>query len=302
MTEEEVQVSRAYAINPKVNGMPLPFPKQLTRNVWMLGHHSDKSFGAIPYLVKGKYGDDGQVISVMVDVPKFTKSAIRAVEELVESTSGEGPDYMFLTHVDDTAQHNEWREHFPNMKRIIHAGDLGEYNWLGDETLNDVEIILKEESNVEDMKLSIMTLDGRSHKEINCSNDSGVIGDTISAAFQEFASDFIILHTPGHSPGSIALLHKPNGGTIFTGDTYAYSTRDGGRMTGFPRYGNNLSRQRMTLECIKSLSSQYACVACGHGHPRNYIEIEKDGALERSMNDLKELDVEDAMLDLRAYK
>jgi hypothetical protein len=58
----------------------------------------------------------------------------------------------------------------------------------------------------------------------------------------------------------------------------------------------------MTLECIKSLSSQYACVACGHGHPRNYIEIEKDGALERSMNDLKELDVEDAMLDLRAYK
>ena len=65
-------------------------------------------------------------------------------------------------------------------------------------------------------------------------------------------------------------------------------------MTGFRHYGNNLSQQRKTLECIKSISSQYACVACGHGHPRNYHEIEKDNVPEKSIKELKESDIEKA--------
>jgi glyoxylase-like metal-dependent hydrolase (beta-lactamase superfamily II) len=299
-----VEASRAYAINPKVNGLPLPFPKKLTStedNIWMLGHHSDKSFGAIPYLVQGKHGDNGQVISVMVDVPKFTKSAIRAVEEVLEHTSGEGPDYMFLTHVDDTAQHNEWSEYFPNMKRIFHAGDLGEYNWIGDETLNNVEVLLHDQSNVEEMKLAVMSLDGSLHKEISCSSDSDVAG-ILSAVFREWSTEFLIFHTPGHSPGSISLFYKSNVGTIFTGDTYAYTTRNGGHMTGFPRYGNDLSIQRKTLECIKNLSSQYSFVASGHGHPRNYSEIENDHSVESSIEALKESDIDDALLELRTLK
>jgi len=302
LTTEQVEASRAYAINPKVNGLPLPFPKKLTEdNIWMLGHHSDKSFGAIPYLVQGKHGDDGQVVSVMVDVPKFTKSAIRAVEEVLEHTSGEGPDYMFLTHVDDTAQHNEWSEYFPNMKRIFHAGDLGEYNWIGDETLNNVEILLHDKSNVEEMKLAVVSLDGSLHKEISCSSDSDVAG-ILSAVFQEWSTEFLIFHTPGHSPGSISLFHKSNAGTIFTGDTYAYTTRNGGHMTGFPRYGNDLSIQRKTLECMKNLSSQYSFVASGHGHPRNYSEIENDDSIESSIEALKESDIDDALLELRTWK
>ena len=32
---------------------------------------------------------------------------------------------------------------FPSLKGILHFGDLGAFNWFGDETLNDVEVLLE---------------------------------------------------------------------------------------------------------------------------------------------------------------
>ncbi len=351
LTPEQVQISKAFAINTKVNGLSLPFPRRLVGNdenekneglmgeersndgtrsgsgVWMLGHHSEKTFGAIPYLVKGRHR--GMPVSVMVDVPKFSKSSIRAVEGLLapghedridnndhpltNTCSPCSPDFMFLTHVDDTAQHNQWKEHFRDMKRIFHEGDLGRHNWIGDESLNDVEVLLEHRSNVMDEKLTAMSLDGLDVKEIDCQlrvdEDVNVaIAGTakqIHALFQEWESDFIIFHTPGHSNGSIALLHKSNDGashgTLFTGDTYAFTTRDGGHMTGFPRYGNDLSIQSRTLQCIKALSPHYDRIACGHGHIRDYTRAhsrrDDDNSMARKLSD-----IEDAMKELQAYE
>ena len=123
--------------------------------VHYLGHHNDASFGAIPYLCFGK-SPDGKDISIMVDVPRFSPSAVRAVKSLAES----GPDYMFLTHVDDTADHNKWKEEFPTLKRIFHSGDLGRHNWVGDLTLENVEILLQgddeNDSSDEDRRLFAM--------------------------------------------------------------------------------------------------------------------------------------------------
>ena len=90
----------------------------------------------------------------------------------------------------------------------------------------------------------------------------------------------VILHTPGHSPGSISLLDRHNG-ILFTGDTYAWTMRDGGRMTGFPRYGNDLKQQAETLRKLAELA-EWKIIAPGHGHPRDYRQLDR-GAVQREM-------------------
>mmetsp|Transcript_12763 Transcript_12763/g.23933 ORF Transcript_12763/g.23933 Transcript_12763/m.23933 type:complete len:433 (+) Transcript_12763:494-1792(+) len=337
LTPKKVQLSRSYAINTNVNGLPLPFPRPLflseetetitgttttVSSIWLLGHHSDKSFGALPYLVKGRHGD--RTVSVMVDVPQFSNSAISAIESLgiIE------PDYMFLTHIDDTAQHNEWKKYFAKLKRIFHANDLGENNWIGDESLEEVEVLIREESNAMHGEMLAFSLDGKGPIKIDCNHlhdeENGlleVVDRTFAKIFKDFDSDFLILHTPGHSPGSISLLCKPSdssatataGGTLFTGDTFAYSTRGRGQMTGFPRYGNDLLKQSNTLECFTWFCSQYDCIAPGHGHPRNYRDMDwanilgwgegrqKEDDKRRSIQQLKLSDLRDAISELVAY-
>ena len=220
--------------------------------VYYLGHHNDGSFGATPYLIIGK-SPDGNNISVMVDVPRCNILAIKAVKSLCPN----GPDYMFLTHVDDTANHNEWVAEFPNLKRIFHSGDLGKHNWIGDTTLEDVEILLKGTSSADE--LHVWDIDGNQIK--------------MAERKQIDEQQFQIFHTPGHSPGSISLLFRPKSernGVLFTGDTYAWTTRGGGHMTGFPRYGNNLKVQTEILQNIGLLADEWNVIAPGHGHPRFY--------------------------------
>jgi len=85
----------------------------------------------------------------------------------------------------------------------------------------------------------------------------------------------VVLHTPGHSPGSITLYRRPSenhDGILFTGDTYAYTTRGDGYMSGFPRYGNNLKQQAQTLQALLPLD--WKLIAAGHGHARDYRGID----------------------------
>ncbi|KAL7528691.1 hypothetical protein ACHAXR_004199, partial [Thalassiosira sp. AJA248-18] len=156
---------------------------------YYLGHHNDATFGATPYLILGK-SPAGRDISVMVDVPRFSPSSVRAVKSLTAA----GPDYMFLTHVDDTADHNKWKNEFPTLKRIFHSGDLGRHNWVGDLTLEDVEILLQEGKEItSDDGLNVWDIDGNQRS---------------SSGFDQ-EQQFLIVHTPGHSPGSISLLFRP---------------------------------------------------------------------------------------------
>lgn len=267
--------------------------------VHYLGHHNDASFGAIPYLIHCKSPKGGN-ISVIVDVPRFSPSAVRAVNSLTRS----GPDYMFLTHVDDTADHNKWKKEFPALKRIFHSGDLGRYNWVGDLTLEDVEILLHEKD--EDMpegELIVWDIDGNRQ--------------SMSRLEHMEHEDVLILHTPGHSPGSISLLFrsphmqgreilspdgkksKYPGGILFTGDTYAYTTRDGGHMSGFPRYGNNLLVQCATLQKLSNIRHSWDIVAPGHGHPRFYLDYDVVGSVNTDEIKLNELN--DALEELLSY-
>jgi len=327
MEDEDVEniqgAKRNFALNPKVNNLPLPFPKVLWEQkegededndfgIWFLGHHCEGSFGAMPYFVKGR-NHNGEIVSVIVDVPRCTASSIEAVKSLLPPNN-HGKIYMLLTHVDDTADHQKWKEEFPDIKRIFHSGDLGSYNWIGDESLEDVEVLLHEKSNVEDGELVGWSLDGdlmqiRKLPDIDESLGSSTTSPSsltslMSDKDAKYPGDFLILHTPGHTPGSISLLfyphqppHKRSHGTIFTGDTLAYTTRDGGHMTGFPLYAKeDRSRQVETLHRIQDLSPWYDCIAPGHGHVRDYKLIEKDGYL--TVNELKHMDIEVAVKEL----
>ena len=255
LTEGEQKLAKQMAISPKVNGLDKPFPRRLSDSAWHVGHHNSKSFGACPYLTCSPGGE-----WILVDSPKHSKSS---VETILEVTAGKPPSYMVLTHVDDTADHQKWKEQFPSIRRIFHSGDLGVHNWIGDTSLERVEILLHETSS--DSELQAFSIDG-------------------TPLSTEDASELplVLFHTPGHSPGSISLLSREGEGVLFSGDTLGYTTRTNS-LTGFPRYGNNQALQASILDQIKEL--EWNLVAPGHGHTRL---LKTDDEKEAMMKDAKE--------------
>ena len=287
VNDSEAELKSSLSI--KTNGVllfPRPIqPEQTDLGVFYLGHHNEGSFGAIPYLVRGK-SHEGKHISVMVDTPRFCRSAVTAVKSL----SPAGPDYLFLTHVDDTADHNKWAEEFPNMKRIFHEGDLGRHNWIGDVTLEHVEVLLKGTMEDDTKELMFWNIDGNQIDEKQSIREE----------------ELVILHTPGHSPGSISLLFRPKSdsvhnnckGVLFTGDTYSWTTRDGGHMSGFPRYGNDLIQQAQTLKLLHEISHMWDIIAPGHGHLRSYMQFTEE---ENAVSKIKRNDIDIAVSELLSY-
>lgn len=74
--------------------------------------------------------------------------------------------------------------------------------------------------------------------------------------------NFIIVHTPGHTPGSICLLHK-NSRSLFSGDTI-FANGDIGR-TDFAY--SNRQEMKKSLEKLKNMATnaEYSEVFPGHG-------------------------------------
>ena len=205
------------------SGSEAPFSRQFLddeklHDIYWLGHHNDRSFGATPYLLRSSTSE-GTEIWIMVDSPKFSSSAVKDVEGL---TGPGGPDYLFLSHVDDTADHNKWAQYWQenghgNLKRILHSAELRN-NWVGDTTLEEVEILLEEREST----------DGSTAYKLS--------GEVLPSNWQESTSEpVVVLHTPGHSQGSITLYRRPSNsepGILFTGDTYGWTPRGGGKMIG----------------------------------------------------------------------
>lgn len=205
---------------------------------------------------------------IMIDTPRYCQSAVDAVTQL---TGINGPDYLFLTHVDDTADHGRWKDKFPLLKRIFHVGDLGRNNWLGDTTLEHVEILLQNGTPENGDDLQAFDLSG----------------NALSKAEADMQQQIVLYHTPGHSPGSMSLFLKSDK-VLFTGDTLGYTERTKS-LTGFPRYGNNRKVQMATLERMERLD--WDVVASGHGHARSY----------RGRRDLRAKEMQDAKTELAFY-
>jgi glyoxylase-like metal-dependent hydrolase (beta-lactamase superfamily II) len=314
MSQRDLQLTKELAISPKFNGRPVPFPRPLTvakaltngggedeedddddddssngndetnSRVWFVGHHNEASFGATPYIFFSQQDDKW----IMVDTPRFSKSTVRAVDSLAK---GRPVDYLILTHVDDTPGHNDWKDYYPNLQRVFHAGDTGRHNWVGDATLEHVEVLLNANGKDEDYDCGG---DGDGEPTLPAFD---IHGNKLTTA-EACQKQVVIYHTPGHSPGSISILFRNDqvngGGVLFTGDTYAYRLSSG-QMTGFPRYGNDRQKQAQILSALLDLD--WTVIAPGHGHYRDYSMIsnkDKRRKVQRS-------EMESAIKELQQY-
>jgi glyoxylase-like metal-dependent hydrolase (beta-lactamase superfamily II)/ferredoxin len=98
--------------NPKdIKAVQQSFPIAIAENVYHCGYHSEKSYGAASYLIVRSEGN------ILVDSPRFTPPLVKRLEEMG------GIRYMYLTHRDDVADHQKYKEHF-GCDRILHVDEV----------------------------------------------------------------------------------------------------------------------------------------------------------------------------------
>lgn len=91
---------------PAVDALPQP----IEDDVYYCGFASPNSFGAHSYFIKRREGN------LLIDSPRFNKPLVRKLEELG------GVRFLFLTHHDDVADHEQFQKRF-NCERIMHDAD-----------------------------------------------------------------------------------------------------------------------------------------------------------------------------------
>ncbi|MDT7604110.1 MAG: hypothetical protein QOF61_2107 [Acidobacteriota bacterium] len=104
-----IGTTRKYDANVGVEA----FPEQLAEGVYFCGFTSESSFGAWSYLITRPAAEGG---NVLVDSPRYTTRLVKKIEALG------GVSTMFLSHVDDIADHARFHERF-RTKRIMHERD-----------------------------------------------------------------------------------------------------------------------------------------------------------------------------------
>ncbi|HVS17024.1 MAG TPA: MBL fold metallo-hydrolase [Planctomycetota bacterium] len=107
------------------------FPVPVAGPVLHCGWHSRKSFGAASYLYLRPPERGG---NVLVDSPRWSGALVRRLEALG------GVGTLFLTHIDDVADHVRFAAHF-GARRVLHARDV-------DEGTRDVELLLEGEAPI----------------------------------------------------------------------------------------------------------------------------------------------------------
>ncbi len=89
------------------------FPFHLDENVYFCGFTSESSFGAWSYLIVRPQHEGG---NILIDSPRFATQLVKRIEKLG------GVSQMLLTHRDDVADHELFREKF-GCERVMHADD-----------------------------------------------------------------------------------------------------------------------------------------------------------------------------------
>ena len=182
------------------------FPEPVDANVHFCGFASEDSFGGSSYLIVRPDGN------VLVDSPRFTEPLVRRIEAMG------GVRWMFLTHLDDVADHAKFRDRF-GCERVMHEADA--------------------EFEIE------RPVRGR---------------DPVA-----LADDLLVLPTPGHTAGHLALLHA--GRHLFTGD-HLWWEPEKARLGASRRYcWHSWEEQRRSM--VRLLDHPFEWVLPGHGARRH---------------------------------
>jgi glyoxylase-like metal-dependent hydrolase (beta-lactamase superfamily II)/ferredoxin len=88
-------------------------PTPIAENVYHCGYHAESSFGAASYLIQRPDGN------VLVDSPRFAPPLVKRLEAMG------GIRYLYLTHRDDVADHQKYRDHF-GCDRILHRDEINQ--------------------------------------------------------------------------------------------------------------------------------------------------------------------------------
>ncbi|MEG3921917.1 MBL fold metallo-hydrolase [Microcoleus sp. T3_A4] len=86
-------------------------PALVAENVYHYSYHSEKSYAAASYLIVRPEGN------ILVDSPRFVPPLVKNIEAMG------GIRYMYLTHRDDVADHQQYHDHF-GCDRILHADEI----------------------------------------------------------------------------------------------------------------------------------------------------------------------------------
>jgi glyoxylase-like metal-dependent hydrolase (beta-lactamase superfamily II)/ferredoxin len=100
-------VEKPKGIKTAQQSIPIP----IEDNVYHCGYHSEDSYGAASYLIARAEGN------ILIDSPRFAPPLVKQLEAMG------GVRYMYLTHRDDVADHQKFKEHF-GCDRILHADDI----------------------------------------------------------------------------------------------------------------------------------------------------------------------------------
>jgi glyoxylase-like metal-dependent hydrolase (beta-lactamase superfamily II)/ferredoxin len=87
------------------------FPLPIADNVYHCGYHSEKYFGAASYFIQRPEGN------LLIDSPRFTAPLVKRLAALG------GVRYLYLTHRDDVADHQQFHDHF-GCDRLLHLNDI----------------------------------------------------------------------------------------------------------------------------------------------------------------------------------
>jgi glyoxylase-like metal-dependent hydrolase (beta-lactamase superfamily II)/ferredoxin len=87
------------------------YPELIAGDVFFCGFAAESSFGAASYLIRRPTGN------VLVDSPRFTRPLARQIEAMG------GARWMFLTHRDDVADHEQWAARL-KAERVMHRDDI----------------------------------------------------------------------------------------------------------------------------------------------------------------------------------
>lgn len=87
------------------------FPIPVADNIYHCGFHAENSFGAASYFIQRPEGN------ILVDSPRFAPPLVSQLENMG------GIRYMYLTHRDDVADHQKFRDRF-GCDRILHEDEI----------------------------------------------------------------------------------------------------------------------------------------------------------------------------------
>jgi glyoxylase-like metal-dependent hydrolase (beta-lactamase superfamily II)/ferredoxin len=95
----------------EIKAVQATFPIPIEDNVYHCGYHSELSYAAASYFIQHPEGN------VLIDSPRFAPPLVKRFEEMG------GICWIFLTHRDDVADRQKYRQHF-DCTDILHRDDI----------------------------------------------------------------------------------------------------------------------------------------------------------------------------------